>query len=98
MLRLASRQLLAVTLVAAATVGSYERNRLDDDEAHALLAKLEEFMSVRRAYLDPNLTLSTLADALAITPHMLSQLLNVWVGKSFFMYAIAQKSATKSHG
>lgn len=50
------------------------------------IAKLEESMDVRRAYLDPNLTLTTLADALGITPHMLSQLLNVWVGKSFFVY------------
>jgi AraC-like DNA-binding protein len=64
----------------------YQRNRLDDDDARELLAKLEELMAVRHAYRDPDLTLPTLADALGITPHMLSQLLNVWLRKSFFVY------------
>jgi AraC-like DNA-binding protein len=84
--------LRATPEAAAPTPPRYERNRLDDDEAKGLLAKLEEFMDVRRAYLDPNLTLTTLADALGITPHMLSQLLNVWVGKSFFVYVNGRRA------
>jgi AraC-like DNA-binding protein len=70
----------------------YQRNRLDDDEARQLLSKLEELMAARRVYRDPDLTLSTLADALGITPHMLSQLLNVRIGKSFFVYVNGRRA------
>jgi AraC-like DNA-binding protein len=70
----------------------YQRNRLDDDEARELLAKLEDLMDVQHAYRDPDLTLPTLADALGITPHMLSQLLNVWVRKSFFVYVNGRRA------
>ncbi len=77
---------------AAPTPPKYERNRLDEDEARELLAKLEHLMHVRRAYLDPDLTLTRLADALGITAHMLSQLLNVWVGKSFFVYVNGRRA------
>jgi len=71
---------------AAPKPPKYQRNRLDDEEARELLAKLEDLMDSRHAYGDPDLTLPALADALGITPHMLSQLLNVWIGKSFFVY------------
>jgi AraC-like DNA-binding protein len=71
---------------APPTLPKYQRNRLDEDEARQLLARLEELMESRRVYRDPDLTLPTLADALGITPHMLSQLLNVRTGKSFFVY------------
>lgn len=64
----------------------YQRNRLDDAEAKELVAKLEALMQEKHLYRDAALTLPTLADALAITPHMLSQLLNVRIGKSFFVY------------
>jgi AraC-like DNA-binding protein len=70
----------------------YQRNRLDDDEARQLLAALEELMGSRRMYRDPDLTLSTLADALGITPHMLSQLLNVRTGRSFFAYVNGRRA------
>lgn len=70
----------------------YQRNRLDDDEAAALVAKLETLMAGKQLYREPGLTLPTLADALGITPHMLSQILNVRVGKSFFAYVNAYRA------
>lgn len=70
----------------------YQRNRLDDDEARDLLVKLQDHMRARHAYRDPDLTLPALADALGITPHMLSQLLNVRVGKSFFTYVNGRRA------
>ncbi len=82
----------AVPDAAVPTPPRYERNRLDDDEAHELLAKLEKLMDVRQFHLDPDLTLPTLADALGITPHTLSQLLNVWAGKSFFAYVNGRRT------
>lgn len=77
---------------ARPSLPKYQRNRLDDDEARQLLARLEELMGSRRAYRDPDLTLPTLADALGITLHMLSQLLNVRIGKSFFVYVNAHRA------
>ncbi len=82
----------AIPDAPAPTPPRYERNRLEDDEAHELLARLGRLMDVRHPYLDPNLTLPTLADALGITPHTLSQLLNVWVGKSFFAYVNGRRA------
>jgi AraC-like DNA-binding protein len=89
---LAEEQPAPVPLVLVRAAPKYQRNRLDDDEVHGLLAKLEELMDSRRAYRDPDLTLPTLADALGITPHMLSQLLNVRVGKSFFVYVNGRRA------
>jgi len=74
------------------TTPRYQRNRLDDDEAQDLIAKLRDHMTARHAYRDPDLTLPMLADALGITPHMLSQLLNVRVGKSFFAYVNGRRA------
>ncbi|MBS2016340.1 MAG: AraC family transcriptional regulator [Deltaproteobacteria bacterium] len=64
----------------------YQRNRLDDAEAEAIVRKLETLMKAEELFRDPALTLPTLAEAVGVTPHMLSQVLNVRVGKSFFVY------------
>jgi AraC-like DNA-binding protein len=77
---------------APPTPPKYQRNRLDDDEARELVSRIEQLMRVRHAYRDPDLTLTTLADTLGITPHMLSQLLNVRIGKSFFVYVNAHRA------
>jgi len=64
----------------------YQRNRLDEEEAVALAAQLEALMTDKEMYRDGSLTLPALAEALAGTPHMLSQILNVRIGKSFFVF------------
>jgi AraC-like DNA-binding protein len=64
----------------------YQRNRLDEGEAKELVTKLEELMARDRLYRDAGLTLPTLADALGVPPHTLSQILNVFVGHSFFVF------------
>jgi AraC-like DNA-binding protein len=64
----------------------YQRNRLDDDEAKELVRKLEALMEDEKLYRDAALTSATLADRLAVSPHTLSQVLNVHVGKSFFVF------------
>jgi AraC-like DNA-binding protein len=64
----------------------YQRNRLDDAEAAELVAKLEVLMARDEPFRDGGLTLQMLADSLGATPHMLSQVLNVRIGKSFFVF------------
>lgn len=64
----------------------YQRNRLADDEAAALARKLVAQMTDRKIYRDSGLTLQALADAVGATPHMVSQVLNLGIGKSFFVF------------
>jgi len=64
----------------------YQRNRVDDSEAAELARKLTAHMTDRKLYRDDALTLQAMADAVGATPHMLSQVLNVHLGKSFFVF------------
>jgi AraC-like DNA-binding protein len=64
----------------------YQRNRLEDTEAAELATKLETLMIRDELFRDGGLTLQMLADPLGATPHMLSQVLNVRIGKSFFVF------------
>jgi len=64
----------------------YQRNRLDEREATQLATKLEALMAEKHVYRDGALTLPVLADAVGEAPHTLSQVLNVRIGKSFFVF------------
>jgi AraC-like DNA-binding protein len=64
----------------------YQRNRVDEREAAELARKLTAHMADRRPYRDAALTLQALADAVGATPHMLSQVLNLHLRKSFFFF------------
>jgi AraC-like DNA-binding protein len=64
----------------------YQRNRVDDLEAAELARKLTAHMKDRKPYRDGALTLQALADAVGATPHMLSQVLNLHLRKSFFVF------------
>jgi AraC-like DNA-binding protein len=71
---------------ASRPLPKYQRNRLDDEEAAALARKLTARMREGKLYRDGGLTLQALADDVGATPHMLSQVLNVHLGKSFFVF------------
>lgn len=64
----------------------YQRNRVDDLEAAELARKLIAHTTDRKPYRDAALTLQALADAVGATPHMLSQVLNLHLRKSFFFF------------
>ena len=64
----------------------YERSGLRDDEAAALLARLEERMLSAKPWLDPDLTIEDLALALGVQRHHLTQIINERLGKNFFRY------------
>jgi AraC-like DNA-binding protein len=70
----------------SAAANKYQRNRLADDEAKELAQKLEALMRQRKMYRDAALTLQVLADSLGATPHLMSQVLNVHIGKSFYVF------------
>ena len=64
----------------------YQRNRLDDREAEEFAEKLKALMEREQAYKDAELTLPVLAETLGTTPHLLSQVLNVRIGRSFYVF------------
>ncbi|HTO99643.1 MAG TPA: helix-turn-helix domain-containing protein [Myxococcales bacterium] len=71
---------------ASRPLPKYQRNRLDDAEAKELVRKLGARMEGDKLYRDSALTLQALADAVGATPHMLSQVLNLHMRKSFFVF------------
>jgi YesN/AraC family two-component response regulator len=67
-------------------VEKYARSGLRDDSAQYYVEKLSALMRDQKTYLDCNLTLRTLANLLKLRPHLLSQILNEQLDKSFYDY------------
>lgn len=63
-----------------------EKRKISENDAQLWLGKLEKLLLDKRLYKDPNLKLSDLAQQLNISSHLLSQLLNDNLGKSFSTY------------
>ncbi|RFS26956.1 AraC family transcriptional regulator [Chitinophaga silvatica] len=63
-----------------------EKKRIASANAEIWLEQLNEFMLKNERFKDPNLKLIDLAQAISVTPHQLSQLLNENLGKSCSTY------------
>ncbi|TGK35950.1 AraC family transcriptional regulator [Leptospira gomenensis] len=64
----------------------YKESRISGLDLNTVLIRLDELMTVKRLYLDENLTLGKLAAELDVQTHQLSEILNVRLGKSFREY------------
>ncbi len=64
----------------------YQRNRLEDEEAAELARSITAKMADAKLYRDQALTLQALADAVGAPPHTVSQVLNLHLRKSFFVF------------
>jgi AraC-like DNA-binding protein len=64
----------------------YTRSGLQDHSADYYLAKLSRLMANERLYLDPDLSLKSLAERINLSPHHLSQILNEKLKKTFYDY------------
>jgi AraC-like DNA-binding protein len=62
---------------------AYVNSSLKSLDVAALMARLEQLMVSERIYVDENLSLATLAEALGIGPHQLSELINSRLGIGF---------------
>ncbi len=60
--------------------------RFTDEEAQALIAKLNRHMQEEKPYINPELTLYDLSSQMNLTKNELTDLLNNHVGKNFFAY------------
>ena len=65
---------------------AYQKARLPDDDASELEAKLRAAMTTDKLYQRAGLTLAELADAIAATPHEVSQILSTRLGKNFYTF------------
>jgi AraC-like DNA-binding protein len=63
-----------------------EKKKITENDALAWKEKLEKVIFHRELYKNPNLKLNDLAQAINISPHQLSQLLNDNLGKNFPTY------------
>jgi len=62
----------------------YEKSGLPPEKAERYREKLLRLMDEDKPYQDSELTLKQLADMLSISPHNLSEVLNIKLGKNFF--------------
>ena len=62
----------------------YEKSGLPDSELNAIYNRLLEYIETAKAYLDTELTIYKLAEALELPRHHLSQAINTKTGKSFY--------------
>jgi len=73
-------------VIEDAPARKYEKSGLGNDEALALLARLEERMLSAKPWLDVDLTIEDLALALGVKRHHLTQVINDRLGKNFYRY------------
>ncbi len=64
----------------------YAKSSLTSDQKFSILNRLGKLMIEERSYVDPNITLTKLSDALHTTQHNLSQVLNEQKGQTFAEY------------
>jgi len=68
----------------AAEPQKYKSSSVTDDQQQALLKKLSDTMAEQKPFLQPDFSLPDLARQLGISVHVLSQVINDGLGKSFF--------------
>lgn len=68
------------------TNNKYETSNLSEDKKQLYVQKLDGYMKTHKPYLEPELTLSHLADQIEIPSHYLSQIVNEKLGQNFLDY------------
>lgn len=80
-----------LTDIAEAAKLSYAATTLKEVNIAASVAKLEQLMNTARLYQNENLNLAMVADAVELTSHQLSELINVHFGMGFSRYIREQR-------
>ncbi len=70
----------------ATNILKYEKSRLDDHILDAYKEELTAYMERAKPFIDPELTLQELADALSLSYHTLSQVINAGFNKNFYSF------------
>jgi AraC-like DNA-binding protein len=67
-------------------IKKYARSTLDQKEKQRIASALQLCMDHDKLYLDPSITIDQLAGKIECTRHILSQVMNEYIGKSFYDY------------
>jgi AraC-like DNA-binding protein len=78
-------------LVGEKSAKKYKKSSLSSHQAKQIEKRLQTFMTAEKPYLNPQLNLSDLAEALDVSTNLLSQLLNEHIGKNFYDYVNAYR-------
>lgn len=78
-------------IVEPKPAGEYNRSGLKDEDATQYHQSLLELMKTNKPYLEPKLSLSTLADELDVSVNHLSQVINQYEEKNFFDFVNAYR-------
>jgi AraC-like DNA-binding protein len=70
---------------------AYANSTLSSVNCEAMLSRLDSLMQGDRIFVDPDLSLATLAERLALSSHQLSELINRQLGKGFSRYLREQR-------
>lgn len=83
--------------VSEAAQASYVSSTLNNMDSEALVSTLTQLMEVEKLYINENLSLSHLAEQMALSAHQLSELINTRFKKSFsqFIREYRVKAATE---
>jgi AraC-like DNA-binding protein/uncharacterized membrane protein YidH (DUF202 family) len=81
------------TEISETVQASYVNSTLGNVDCEAALTKLHTLMHTGRIYVDPELSLSNLAEQLGLSTHQLSELINTRLGKGFSRYLREQRIA-----
>ncbi len=88
------RQVLGTETTFNISKRKYKKSLLDEEVLQKYKHQLETLMVNEKPYLDPNLTLRSLAQIMAIPPNHLSQLLNEGFDKNFAEYVNSYRVET----
>jgi AraC-like DNA-binding protein len=77
-------QITEIDTEEVTTAAKYEKSGLSGDTAERIVAQLLEIMEKKKPYTDPLLTLSQLAEMIAVSPHNLSEVINSRLKKNFY--------------
>lgn len=83
--------------VNASVHTAYSNTTLGNVDCDAALAQLAQLMQTQQLYLDQSLSLSSLAEAMGLSSHQLSELLNSCLGKGFARYLREQRVSAAQH-
>ena len=69
-------------------ITKYKNNRLDEDDKREYLQRLNDYMETEKPFLNPEISLESLADEMSVNPRNLSQIINETYQKNFKGYVL----------
>jgi AraC-like DNA-binding protein len=69
-------------------IAKYKNNKLSEPDKSVYLQKLNSYMESRKPFLNPDITLESLANEISVNPRILSQIINETYKKNFKSYIL----------